>query len=68
MNGPVELYKACKKPDVKPNLGLKAYFVDDRSGITRQLQRQRAMEVHYAPNPALSKSVPLFWASFVRTF
>src|SRR5688500_15202782 len=31
MNGAVELFKACKKHDVKPILGLEAYFVDDRS-------------------------------------
>ncbi|HEU0016037.1 MAG TPA: glycosyltransferase family 4 protein [Longimicrobium sp.] len=44
------------------------YFVDDRSGITRELQKQRAMEVHYGPNPAQAKTVPLYWAGFVRTF
>src|SRR5215216_3608168 len=30
MNGAVELYKACKAHDIKPLLGLEAYFVDDR--------------------------------------
>ena len=30
MNGSVELYKACKEHDIKPILGLEAYFVDDR--------------------------------------
>src|SRR3954453_2429195 len=30
MNGAVELFKACRKHDVKPLLGLEAYFVDDR--------------------------------------
>src|SRR4051812_49905895 len=29
MNGSVELYKACKKHDIKPILGLEAYLVDD---------------------------------------
>src|SRR6188474_2338574 len=29
MNGSVELYKACKAHDIKPILGLEAYFVDD---------------------------------------
>ena len=30
MNGAVEFYKACRKHDVKPILGLEAYLVDDR--------------------------------------
>src|SRR5690242_15537642 len=30
MNGAVELYKAAKKHNIKPLLGLEAYFVDDR--------------------------------------
>src|SRR5690349_27581 len=30
MNGAVELYKAAKKHNIKPLLGLAAYFVDDR--------------------------------------
>jgi DNA polymerase-3 subunit alpha len=30
MNGAVEHYKACRKHDVKPILGLEAYLVDDR--------------------------------------
>ena len=34
MNGAVELYKAAKKHDIKPLLGLEAYFVDDRHVAT----------------------------------
>ncbi len=30
MNGAVEMYKACRENDVKPILGMEAYFVDDR--------------------------------------
>jgi DNA polymerase III subunit alpha len=30
MNGAVEHYKACRKHDIKPIIGLEAYFVDDR--------------------------------------
>ena len=30
LNGAVEFYKACRKHDVKPILGLEAYLVDDR--------------------------------------
>src|SRR3712207_7036778 len=30
MNGAVELYKACRKHDVRPVFGFEAYFADDR--------------------------------------
>src|SRR5688572_6677788 len=39
MNGAVELFKACKKHDVKPILGLEAYFVDDRSVREGKIER-----------------------------
>jgi DNA polymerase-3 subunit alpha len=39
MNGAVELYKACKKHDIKPILGLEAYFVDDRSVREGKIER-----------------------------
>src|SRR4051794_22967633 len=31
MNGAVELYKACKKHDIKPIVGCEAYLVDNRT-------------------------------------
>src|SRR6266567_4389699 len=31
MNGSVELYKACKKHDIKPIVGCEAYLVDNRT-------------------------------------
>jgi glycosyltransferase involved in cell wall biosynthesis len=47
------------------------YYVDDRSGITRELQRrrQRPLNVHYAPVPA-ARPLPVlrYWREFVRTF
>ena len=39
MNGSVELYKACKKHDIKPILGLEAYFVDDRTVREGKIER-----------------------------
>jgi len=39
MNGAIELYKACKKHDIKPILGLEAYFVDDRSVREGKIER-----------------------------
>ena len=39
MNGAVELYKAAKKHNIKPILGLEAYFVDDRKIRDRKVER-----------------------------
>ena len=39
MNGSVELYKACKAHDIKPILGLEAYFVDDRTVREGKIER-----------------------------
>ena len=39
MNGAVELYKAAKKHNVKPLLGLEAYFVDDRTVREGKIER-----------------------------
>jgi DNA polymerase-3 subunit alpha len=39
MNGSIELYKACRKHDVKPILGLEAYFVDDRAIREGKIER-----------------------------
>src|SRR3954470_19750081 len=39
MNGAVELYKAARKHNVKPLLGLEAYFVDDRHVRDRKVER-----------------------------
>src|SRR3954469_25562406 len=39
MNGAVELYKAAKKHNIKPLLGLEAYFVDDRTVRDRKVER-----------------------------
>jgi DNA polymerase-3 subunit alpha len=39
MNGAVEMYKACRAHDVKPILGLEAYFVDDRRSTDHRAER-----------------------------
>jgi DNA polymerase-3 subunit alpha len=39
MNGAVELYKACRKHDIKPIVGLEAYFVDDRTAREGRIER-----------------------------
>ena len=43
------------------------YFVDDRSGITRQVQQGQPMRVHYAPDPSRGvRGVLSYWAGFRR--
>src|SRR4051812_40080835 len=39
MNGAVELYKACKKHDVKPILGVEAYLCDDVNSEAVRVER-----------------------------
>jgi DNA polymerase-3 subunit alpha len=39
MNGAVELFKACSRHDIKPILGLEAYFVDDRTVREGKIER-----------------------------
>src|SRR3954447_9004447 len=39
MNGAVELYKASQKHNIKPLVGLEAYFVDDRHGREPKVER-----------------------------
>ncbi len=39
MNGAVELYKACKKAQIKPIVGCEVYFVDDHTAVARPGQR-----------------------------
>ncbi|MCB0856973.1 MAG: DNA polymerase III subunit alpha [Solirubrobacterales bacterium] len=33
MNGALDMYKACRANDIKPILGIEAYFVDDREAV-----------------------------------
>jgi glycosyltransferase involved in cell wall biosynthesis len=45
------------------------YFVDDRSGITREEAKRTPMRVHWAPNPAAGRTgVLAYWAAFRRCF
>ena len=39
MNGAVELYKACTTHQIKPILGLEAYYVDDRGVREGKIER-----------------------------
>jgi glycosyltransferase involved in cell wall biosynthesis len=45
------------------------YFVDDRSGITREVQKTQPMRVHYAPPPSHGvRGLLGYWAAFRRCF
>jgi len=41
MNGALDMYKACRENDVKPILGIEAYFVDDRSTVREMPRYER---------------------------
>jgi DNA polymerase-3 subunit alpha len=56
MNGAVEFYKACRKHDLKPILGLEAYVVDDRTERER-LKYERNHLTLIASTPAGFKNL-----------
>ncbi len=41
MNGAVEMYKACKKHDVKPIIGCEIYLVDDHAAASTGARTER---------------------------
>ena len=41
MNGALDMYKACRANDVKPILGIEAYFVDDRHSVKEMPRYER---------------------------
>ncbi len=41
MNGALDMYKACRDNDVKPILGIEAYFVDDRHAVKEMPRYER---------------------------
>src|SRR5680860_72220 len=41
MNGALDMYKACRDQDVKPILGIEAYYVDDRHTVREMPKYER---------------------------
>jgi DNA polymerase-3 subunit alpha len=41
MNGALDMYKACRDNDVKPILGIEAYYVDDRHSVKEMPRYER---------------------------
>ena len=41
MNGALDMYKACRANDVKPILGIEAYYVDDRHSVREKPRYER---------------------------
>ena len=41
MNGALDMYQACRANDVKPILGIEAYYVDDRSTVREMPRYER---------------------------
>ena len=56
MNGAVELYKACKKHDIKPILGFEAYLVDDRKTDAVRYERNHLTLLARRTTPAFATS------------
>jgi DNA polymerase III subunit alpha len=52
MNGAVEMYKACKKHDVKPIIGCEIYLVDDHLGAATGTKMERNHLTLLASNDA----------------
>ena len=52
MNGAVEMYKACKKHDVKPIIGCEIYLVDDHVGAAAGTKMERNHLTLLAANDA----------------
>ncbi len=69
MNGAVEMYKACRARDVKPILGLEAYFVDDRNQVRDRVRYERNhLTLLAADNVGFANLVKLSSAGFLEGF
>jgi DNA polymerase-3 subunit alpha len=69
MNGAVDLYKACKKHQIKPIVGLEAYLVDDVKAIKEQTRYERNHLTLLAENDkGFSNLVKLTSAGFLEGF
>ena len=60
MNGAVELYKATTKRNIKPLLGLEAYFVDDRRVRGEKVERNHLTLLAETDCFASPKSIAVF--------
>ncbi|HZJ28831.1 MAG TPA: DNA polymerase III subunit alpha [Solirubrobacterales bacterium] len=69
MNGSVDLYKACRSEQIKPLLGVEAYFVDDRHTLEEKPKYERNHLTLLAENETGFKNlVQLSSAGFLEGF
>ena len=69
MNGAIDLYKACKKHEIKPIVGLEAYLVDDRHALKEQTRYERNHLTLLAENDTgFANLVKLTSAGFLEGF
>jgi len=69
MNGSVDLYKACRAEQIKPLLGVEAYFVDDRHTLEEKPKYERNHLTLLAENETGFKNlVQLSSAGFLEGF
>jgi DNA polymerase-3 subunit alpha len=68
MNGAVEFYKACRKHDVKPILGLEAYLVDDRRERERLKYERNHLTLLASTQAGFKNLIKLSSAGFLEGF
>jgi DNA polymerase III subunit alpha len=68
MNGAVEFYKACRKHDVKPIIGLEAYLVDDRNDRDRVRYERNHLTLLARDGAGFQNLIKLSSAGFLEGF
>jgi DNA polymerase-3 subunit alpha len=68
MNGAVEFYKACRKHDVKPILGLEAYVVDDHLARDRVKYERNHLTLLARDGTGFKNLIALSSAGFLKGF
>ncbi len=66
MNGAVELYKACRKHDVKPIIGCEIYFVDDHTAAAAGRGERNHLTLLAADDAGYRNLVKLSSAGFLE--
>jgi DNA polymerase III subunit alpha len=66
MNGAVELYRACKKHDVKPILGCEIYFVDDHTASSASRTERNHLTLLASNDAGYRNLVKLSSAGFLE--
>jgi DNA polymerase-3 subunit alpha len=68
MNGAIEFYKACRKHDVKPILGLEAYVVDDHLARDRVKYERNHLTLLARDGTGFKNLIALSSAGFLKGF